>query len=211
MAIENAESGEIKQEIKQGSRMTACDRLQETNEEIKDAATGHVRLEQTRCFNSEFDDGGDGSIQQAQSYAMDTALKQEQDTTESLDISGWAMLQPSQDAQQLGLSESSMELELAVDNANVCEDDLICNICGKMFQQIKNVNRHKMSCHNIMDPCHMCSVCGVVCKRKDSLQRHLKTHNPSHISFTCEVCGKGFQRKDKYNKHKRVVHPDHNG
>ena len=57
-------------------------------------------------------------------------------------------------------------------------EDLLCNICGKMFNYMDNLKRHLVSHGNKYD----CPNCKYNSPRKDALQRHSKTHNRQFLS-----------------------------
>ena len=57
-------------------------------------------------------------------------------------------------------------------------EDLLCHICGKMFNYMENLKRHLVSHRNKYD----CPDCKYSSPRKDTLKRHFKTHNRQILS-----------------------------
>ena len=45
-----------------------------------------------------------------------------------------------------------------------------------------------------------------VFRRKDHLEKHLQTHNPTKNVFSCDYCEKFFSRKDNLQAHVKSIH-----
>ena len=72
-------------------------------------------------------------------------------------------------------------------------EDLLCHICGKMFNYMENLKRHLVSHGNK----HACPDCKYSSTRKDALKRHSKTHNKQFLSNL-------NQRPDESNEKTRL-------
>jgi len=85
------------------------------------------------------------------------------------------------------------------------KESLICAVCGKKLPDKSSFNRHMREVHAVRF--HSCEVCGVVCKRRNDLIRHVKKMHLGHkAKFTCDVCSAEFHLKRLMKKHREEEH-----
>ncbi|XP_055866993.1 gastrula zinc finger protein XlCGF26.1-like [Biomphalaria glabrata] len=77
--------------------------------------------------------------------------------------------------------------------------DIICDVCGKVFKRMDNLNRHKVSHTGVKS--HICPHCGISFTEKGSLTRHIKAQHDLIRPHTCQTCGRSFTRKTLLRKH----------
>ncbi|XP_066138770.1 uncharacterized protein [Euwallacea fornicatus] len=80
-----------------------------------------------------------------------------------------------------------------------------CNICHKRFQQVHNLSKHLLT-HLHVRP-FQCQICNKKFGRIDVLNRHLLTHSVEK-PYKCNTCGKGFIRQVQFNNHMDKNHTD---
>ena len=100
----------------------------------------------------------------------------------------------------------------------------ICKFCLRSFTDPAALRKHIKYIHK-NDNCNneksgnginikpfRCKHCKKQFDRKDSLQKHWRTHakiGDEQKSF-CQICNKSFTFKFNYRKHQRLYHPDYN-
>ena len=79
----------------------------------------------------------------------------------------------------------------------------VCEVCGKKFGQLKNLNRHLKGIHEGVE--QHCTICTYTSNRQDNLDRHYETNHRVFVgeAFECEICHKIFAAKKSLNQHKR--------
>ncbi|KAH9499415.1 hypothetical protein Btru_003405, partial [Bulinus truncatus] len=82
--------------------------------------------------------------------------------------------------------------------------DIICDICGKVFKRMDNLNRHKISHTGVKS--HKCDHCGLSFTEKGSLTRHIKAQHDQLRPHSCHLCGRNFTRKTLVRKHIERCH-----
>ena len=77
-----------------------------------------------------------------------------------------------------------------------------CDLCEKMFANLKTLNFHSKSVHNPLGPSEQlkCDICEKLLATQSSLKRHLDMHKGIK-PFKCEVCGKSFSQKQHFKDH----------
>ncbi|XP_072515288.1 PR domain zinc finger protein 15 isoform X2 [Salminus brasiliensis] len=76
-----------------------------------------------------------------------------------------------------------------------------CEMCGRIFNSIGNLERHKIIHTGVKN--HCCEQCGKSFARKDMLKEHLRVHNNVR-DFLCAECGKGMKTKHALRHHMKL-------
>uniref|UniRef100_A0A8D2ZGV0 PR/SET domain 15 n=1 Tax=Scophthalmus maximus TaxID=52904 RepID=A0A8D2ZGV0_SCOMX len=76
-----------------------------------------------------------------------------------------------------------------------------CEICGRIFNSIGNLERHKIIHTGVKS--HCCDKCGKSFARKDMLKEHLRVHDDIR-DFLCAECGKGMKTKHALRHHMKL-------
>ncbi|KAM7374815.1 hypothetical protein PAMP_007452 [Pampus punctatissimus] len=88
-----------------------------------------------------------------------------------------------------------------------------CEICGRIFNSIGNLERHKIIHTGVKS--HSCDKCNKSFARKDMLKEHLRVHDDIRDflcaecgkgikDFMCELCGKTFSERTTLETHKLI-------
>jgi KRAB domain-containing zinc finger protein len=104
-----------------------------------------------------------------------------------------------------------------------------CDICKKTLSRVRDLKRHKISCHPEAAPkfdqvadlaTKSCTECDLTFDTRTQLKkhaeqvhrakqkRHRRKNNEIVAQFFCDVCDKGFTRKYDMEKHKVRLHSD---
>uniref|UniRef100_A0A3Q1GWF4 PR/SET domain 15 n=1 Tax=Acanthochromis polyacanthus TaxID=80966 RepID=A0A3Q1GWF4_9TELE len=76
-----------------------------------------------------------------------------------------------------------------------------CEICGRIFNSIGNLERHKIIHTGVKS--HGCDKCGKSFARKDMLKEHLRVHDDNR-DYLCAECGKGMKTKHALRHHMKL-------
>uniref|UniRef100_A0A673MBF0 PR domain zinc finger protein 15-like n=1 Tax=Sinocyclocheilus rhinocerous TaxID=307959 RepID=A0A673MBF0_9TELE len=76
-----------------------------------------------------------------------------------------------------------------------------CDMCGRIFNSIGNLDRHKIIHTGVKS--HCCDQCGKSFARKDMLKEHLRVHDNVR-DFLCAECGKGMKTKHALRHHMKL-------
>ncbi|CAL8266813.1 unnamed protein product [Merluccius merluccius] len=76
-----------------------------------------------------------------------------------------------------------------------------CEICGRIFNSIGNLERHKIIHTGVKS--HSCDQCSKSFARKDMLKEHLRVHDDIR-DFLCAECGKGMKTKHALRHHMKL-------
>ncbi|XP_035035394.1 PR domain zinc finger protein 15 [Hippoglossus stenolepis] len=76
-----------------------------------------------------------------------------------------------------------------------------CEICGRIFNSIGNLERHKIIHTGVKS--HSCDKCDKSFARKDMLKEHLRVHDDIR-DFLCAECGKGMKTKHALRHHMKL-------
>uniref|UniRef100_A0A8C3AHS0 PR/SET domain 15 n=1 Tax=Cyclopterus lumpus TaxID=8103 RepID=A0A8C3AHS0_CYCLU len=76
-----------------------------------------------------------------------------------------------------------------------------CEICGRIFNSIGNLERHKIIHTGVKS--HGCDKCDKSFARKDMLKEHLRVHDDIR-DFLCAECGKGMKTKHALRHHMKL-------
>ncbi|CAL8364198.1 unnamed protein product [Lota lota] len=76
-----------------------------------------------------------------------------------------------------------------------------CEICGRIFNSIGNLERHKIIHTGVKS--HSCNQCSKSFARKDMLKEHLRVHDDIR-DFLCAECGKGMKTKHALRHHMKL-------
>nr|XP_043897904.1 PR domain zinc finger protein 15 isoform X2 [Solea senegalensis] len=76
-----------------------------------------------------------------------------------------------------------------------------CEICGRIFNSIGNLERHKIIHTGVKS--HSCDKCSKSFARKDMLKEHLRVHDDIR-DFLCAECGKGMKTKHALRHHMKL-------
>ncbi|XP_071754459.2 PR domain zinc finger protein 15 [Centroberyx gerrardi] len=76
-----------------------------------------------------------------------------------------------------------------------------CEICGRIFNSIGNLERHKIIHTGVKS--HSCDQCSKSFARKDMLKEHLRVHDDVR-DFLCAECGKGMKTKHALRHHMKL-------
>uniref|UniRef100_A0A3Q4HPS2 PR/SET domain 15 n=1 Tax=Neolamprologus brichardi TaxID=32507 RepID=A0A3Q4HPS2_NEOBR len=76
-----------------------------------------------------------------------------------------------------------------------------CEICGRIFNSIGNLERHKIIHTGVKS--HGCDKCGKSFARKDMLKEHLRVHDDNR-EYLCAECGKGMKTKHALRHHMKL-------
>uniref|UniRef100_A0A8C5FZE3 PR/SET domain 15 n=1 Tax=Gouania willdenowi TaxID=441366 RepID=A0A8C5FZE3_GOUWI len=76
-----------------------------------------------------------------------------------------------------------------------------CEICGRIFNSIGNLDRHKIIHTGVKS--HGCEKCGKSFARKDMLKEHLRVHDDNR-DYLCAECGKGMKTKHALRHHMKL-------
>ena len=71
-----------------------------------------------------------------------------------------------------------------------------CRLCGDSFANVKKLNKHHRSDHNIQ----FCTDCSKGFNTQTSLDKHKYYHQ--ELKFVCEHCGQGFPFVSRLEQHK---------
>ena len=87
-------------------------------------------------------------------------------------------------------------LEQHLQTCDVTPDKLACQKCYQNFRTSKELENHLVGCK--VGP-FTCDICGTVCLRLSSLNRHKQRHDPDAMKYACGTCNrKFFQKYDLY-------------
>ncbi|XP_063080636.1 PR domain zinc finger protein 15 isoform X2 [Cavia porcellus] len=76
-----------------------------------------------------------------------------------------------------------------------------CEICGRIFNSIGNLERHKLIHTGVKS--HACEQCGKPFARKDMLKEHMRVHDNIR-EYLCAECGKGMKTKHALRHHMKL-------
>ncbi|XP_068126484.1 PR domain zinc finger protein 15 isoform X2 [Hyperolius riggenbachi] len=76
-----------------------------------------------------------------------------------------------------------------------------CEICGRIFNSIGNLERHKLIHSGVKS--HGCDQCGKSFARKDMLKEHMRVHDNIR-EYLCAECGKGMKTKHALRHHMKL-------
>ncbi|XP_065115991.1 PR domain zinc finger protein 15 isoform X1 [Paramisgurnus dabryanus] len=76
-----------------------------------------------------------------------------------------------------------------------------CEMCGRIFNSIGNLDRHKIIHTGVKS--HCCDQCGKSFARKDMLKEHLRVHDDVR-DYLCAECGKGMKTKHALRHHMKL-------
>ncbi|XP_060054721.1 PR domain zinc finger protein 15 isoform X2 [Erinaceus europaeus] len=76
-----------------------------------------------------------------------------------------------------------------------------CEICGRIFNSIGNLERHKLIHTGVKS--HACQQCGKTFARKDMLKEHMRVHDDIR-EYLCAECGKGMKTKHALRHHMKL-------
>ncbi|XP_021261848.1 PR domain zinc finger protein 15 isoform X5 [Numida meleagris] len=76
-----------------------------------------------------------------------------------------------------------------------------CEICGRIFNSIGNLERHKLIHTGVKS--HACEQCGKSFARKDMLKEHMRVHDNIR-EYLCAECGKGMKTKHALRHHMKL-------
>uniref|UniRef100_A0A8C6L979 PR/SET domain 15 n=1 Tax=Nothobranchius furzeri TaxID=105023 RepID=A0A8C6L979_NOTFU len=76
-----------------------------------------------------------------------------------------------------------------------------CEVCGRIFNSIGNLERHKIIHTGVKS--HCCEKCGKSFARKDMLKEHLRVHDDNR-DYLCAECGKGMKTKHALRHHMKL-------
>ncbi|XP_043927885.1 PR domain zinc finger protein 15 [Protopterus annectens] len=76
-----------------------------------------------------------------------------------------------------------------------------CEICGRIFNSIGNLERHKLIHTGVKS--HGCNDCGKSFARKDMLKEHMRVHDNIR-DYLCAECGKGMKTKHALRHHMKL-------
>ncbi|XP_054983656.1 PR domain zinc finger protein 15 isoform X2 [Sorex araneus] len=76
-----------------------------------------------------------------------------------------------------------------------------CEICGRIFNSIGNLERHKLIHTGVKS--HACEQCGKSFARKDMLKEHMRVHDDIR-EYLCAECGKGMKTKHALRHHMKL-------
>lgn len=83
----------------------------------------------------------------------------------------------------------------------------VCKICKMGFYRLVYLKRHQQT-HTDSDKIFTCNDCGLKCRSKTDMERHVVTHiGGGDKPFKCDVCGMAFSRRTKMLRH-QLVHSD---
>ena len=77
----------------------------------------------------------------------------------------------------------------------------ICVKCNTIFPTVEELSRHVNINHG-KDKIE-CDICGLKFSNKDSLRKHIKTHN-----YECGICNRQFHSEPDLRKHEKDFHPN---
>jgi len=83
--------------------------------------------------------------------------------------------------------------------------DLVCDICGKTFMNLKYFRAHKSTTHsNAQMPCDICTK---MFSNRSALRQHVRlVHESIEKSQCCPDCGKSFGNSQRLTHHINAVH-----
>uniref|UniRef100_F6PL82 PR domain zinc finger protein 15 n=2 Tax=Equus caballus TaxID=9796 RepID=F6PL82_HORSE len=76
-----------------------------------------------------------------------------------------------------------------------------CEMCGRIFNSIGNLERHKLIHTGVKS--HACEQCGKSFARKDMLKEHMRVHDNIR-EYLCAECGKGMKTKHALRHHMKL-------
>lgn len=100
----------------------------------------------------------------------------------------------------------------------VVKQGIICEICNKSFEKIKNLKRHlklhdsesKVSIIINIKERFKCEKCEKAFSRSDHLKRHVISHSEDKKPFHCDECVMRFSSKDHLKRHVKLIHMEEN-
>lgn len=81
----------------------------------------------------------------------------------------------------------------------------VCDICSEAFTHKETLKKHILTHDSVMRS-DPCPFCGKVLRSKDVLRQHIKTLHEKKFSIVCEDCGQKFANKHRLEIHKEMVH-----
>ena len=83
-------------------------------------------------------------------------------------------------------------------------DSIVCDQCGMLFKQAKQLKRHCYEKHSKRKPVE-CKTCGIQFDHQYSLNKHLFKHLSVNL-YICDICEVTFKRKSDLHQHKTSFH-----
>jgi len=80
--------------------------------------------------------------------------------------------------------------------------ELYCDECGQKYTNTGSLSLHKQAKHS--DKTYQCDKCEFTATNKNSLGKHMKTHN-----LSCDLCSAQFSSRNDFNVHMKGVHGGH--
>ena len=101
------------------------------------------------------------------------------------------------------VSRVNLELHL-LKKHNICE--FLCGNCGKIFQDVENLNSHESECDIKESDDFPCNACEKVWKSSHALALHLGMAHGVLKPAVCEICGQILYHPKQIPKHKASKH-----
>ncbi|VDL96937.1 unnamed protein product [Schistocephalus solidus] len=83
--------------------------------------------------------------------------------------------------------------------------EYVCEFCGRAFAQQGNLNMHVDSIHKELRG-YTCQICSKAFAQKGDLKRHVNGFHKKLRDYLCEICGRAFTDKGHLKKHVDVIH-----
>lgn len=106
-------------------------------------------------------------------------------------------------------SIESSKNDLVVDLAKAEITTYKCNLCKKLFTDLRRLNRHKKI--HLEEKPYNCNTCDKGFNERSDLTRHMSRHvrtnadeNGKEYSFKCKDCGTGFKYKQDLDVHSSI-------
>ena len=179
----------------------------ETHHEI-DIKTEHIEFNET--LNSittlENEEGNSEALMERNPISSESSKEENIPNVKGKILYNLQIRQPSVDIKKLWWQKKNILPTIEIPDKNMSTQvrkEILCPLCGKIFQYRKQRRRHEQTHHRIVPI--PCETCDRTFFRKHALINHQKVHKKKE-PFNCSLCKRIFTRRYNLKKHIQLAH-----